>query len=96
MIVTFCYSFLCNYHVTIPFIVTCIYVTKCNRFIMVNDIIKDIWGLYGFGSNPFSTSPILVKGGDIPLECFVGREEQIKQLGKILGSRGGIKKSRIW
>ena len=56
---------------------------------MGNKIIKDIWGLYGFGSNPFSTSPILVKGGDIPLECFVGREDQIKQLGKILGSKGG-------
>lgn len=53
------------------------------------EIIRDIWELYGLQSNPFSTSPILVKGGNIPLECFIGREDQMKQLGKILGSKGG-------
>jgi len=56
---------------------------------MSTEIIRDIWELYGLRSNPFSTSPILVKGGNLPLECFIGRQEQIKQLGKILGSRGG-------
>ena len=44
------------------------------------EIIRDIWELYGVRSNPFSSAPILVKGGIIPLECFVGRNEQIKQL----------------
>ncbi len=53
------------------------------------EIIRDIWELYGVRSNPFSTAPILVKGGIIPLECFIGRHEQIKQLGKIFGSKGG-------
>lgn len=53
------------------------------------EIIRDIWELYGLQRNPFSTSPILVKGGNVPLECFVGREDQMKQLGKILGSKGG-------
>ncbi len=55
----------------------------------MTEIIKDIWELYGVRSNPFSTAPILVKGGLIPLECFIGRKEQSMQLGKILGSRGG-------
>lgn len=55
----------------------------------MNEIIRDIWELYGVRSNPFSTAPILVKGGIIPLECFIGRQEQTKQLGKILGSKGG-------
>ncbi len=56
---------------------------------MTMEIIRDIWELYGVRSNPFSTAPILVKGGIIPLECFIGRHEQIKQLGKIFGSKGG-------
>ncbi|MDP3104929.1 MAG: winged helix-turn-helix transcriptional regulator [Candidatus Methanoperedens sp.] len=55
----------------------------------MNEIIRDIWELYGVHSNPFSTAPILVKGGIIPLDCFIGRQEQTKQLGKILGSKGG-------
>lgn len=53
------------------------------------ETIRDIWELYGVRSNPFSIAPIYVKGGSIPLECFIGRQEQTKQLGKILGSRGG-------
>ena len=56
---------------------------------MTIEIIRDIWELYGVRSNPFSSAPILVKGGIIPLECFIGRHEQIKQLGKIFGSKGG-------
>lgn len=55
----------------------------------MTEIIRDIWELYGVRSNPFSTAPILVKGGIIPLDCFIGRQEQTKQLGKILGSKGG-------
>jgi len=40
--------------------------------ILKNDFIKEIWILYGFGRNPFS------------LDCFVGMEDQIRQLGMIL------------
>lgn len=54
-----------------------------------DDSVKNIWELYGVKDNPFSTSPILVKGGTLPIECFVGRTEHIKRLGKILGSKGG-------
>ncbi len=53
------------------------------------DVIRDIWELYGVRSDPFSTSPILVKGGNIPPDCFVGREDAIRRLGKIIGSSGG-------
>lgn len=56
---------------------------------MDNDCLKDIWELYGVKENPFSTSPLLVVGGSIPIDSFVGRGEFIKRLGKIVGSRGG-------
>ena len=56
---------------------------------MENDCLKDIWELYGVKENPFSTSPILVIGGAIPIESFVGRGEHMKRLSKILGSKGG-------
>lgn len=39
------------------------------------NIIPNIWELYGVKENPFSTSPLLVKGGIIPLDSFVGRTE---------------------
>ena len=42
----------------------------------MEDFIEEIWVLYGFGRNPFS------------LDCFVGREDQIRQLGKILSQKG--------
>ncbi len=54
-----------------------------------NDSLKDIWELYGVKENPFSTSPILVIGGSIPIDSFVGRNEQIKRLSRIIASRGG-------
>ncbi len=50
---------------------------------------NNIWELYGVKENPFSTSPLLVRGGTIPLESFVGREEEVKRLKKIIGSIGG-------
>ena len=56
---------------------------------MTIEVIRDIWELYGVHSNPFSTAPILVKGGIIPVECFIGRNDQILQLGRIIGSKGG-------
>lgn len=54
-----------------------------------NDSLKNIWELYGVNENPFSTSPILVIGGAISIDSFVGRGEHIKRLSKILGSKGG-------
>ncbi len=51
--------------------------------------ITNIWEIYGVKENPFSISPLLVRGGIIPLESFVGRAENIKRLIKILGSKGG-------
>lgn len=56
---------------------------------MENDCLKDIWELYGVKENPFSTTPILVQGGSIPVDCFVGRTEYINRLSKILASKGG-------
>ena len=53
------------------------------------DNIRNIWELYGLKKNPFDTSPLLVLGGTIPLDSFVGRKEEIKRLNKILGSKGG-------
>ncbi|MBS3138562.1 winged helix-turn-helix transcriptional regulator [Candidatus Woesearchaeota archaeon] len=56
---------------------------------MNNDSLKDIWELYGLTENPFSTSPILVIGGAIPITSFVGRGEYIKRLSRIVASKGG-------
>lgn len=53
------------------------------------DSMTDVWALYGVKENPFSTSPLLVLGGTIPMDSFVGRREHIQRLSKILGSRGG-------
>lgn len=60
-----------------------------------NDSLKDIWELYGVNENPFSTSPLLVIGGAIPIESFVGRREHIRRLSKIIGSKGGSR-TFIW
>ncbi len=54
-----------------------------------NDFLKDVWELYGVSENPFSILPLLVKGGAIPLDSFVGRGEHIKRLSRMLGSKGG-------
>jgi len=48
-----------------------------------------LWELYGLKTNPFSTSPLLVKGGVIPVESFHGRIEELKRLKKIFRSSGG-------
>lgn len=55
---------------------------------MATDI-NNIWELYGVRENPFSTSPILVRGGTLSIGSFVGRGSDVKRLGKILGSKGG-------
>lgn len=56
---------------------------------MEKEYFRNIWELYGVRDNPFSTSPLLVKGGPLPIDCFVGRAELIKRLGKVLSSKGG-------
>ncbi|MBI5884723.1 ATP-binding protein, partial [archaeon] len=53
------------------------------------DDFVSIWEIYGLKTDPFSTSPILVKGGLIPPKSFLGREEEIKRLEKIFRSSGG-------
>lgn len=61
------------------------------HFFMTDDLntIRNIWELYGVKSNPFDTNPLLLRGGTIPIESFVGREEDIKRLNRIIGSKGG-------
>lgn len=55
---------------------------------MENEL-NNTWEMYGLRENPFSTSPLLVRGGTLPIDSFVGREEQLRRLFKIFGSRGG-------
>lgn len=52
-------------------------------------MVENVWEFYGLRENPFSTSPLLVQGGTIPVESFVGRADQLKRLGRIFGSAGG-------
>ena len=47
------------------------------------------WEVYGLKTDPFSTSPILVKGGLISPKSFIGREDEIRRLEKIFRSSGG-------
>ncbi len=53
------------------------------------DELDNIWELYGLKENPYSTQAILVIGGTVPIDSFVGREEQAIRLKKIIGSKGG-------
>lgn len=50
---------------------------------------NNFWELYGVKENPFSTAPLLVKGGTLPIESFVGRDEQLNRLKKLFSSAGG-------
>jgi Cdc6-like AAA superfamily ATPase len=52
-------------------------------------MIENVWEFYGLKENPFSISPLLVQGGVIPVESFVGRDDQLKRLGRTFGSPGG-------
>ncbi|MCL5429912.1 MAG: winged helix-turn-helix transcriptional regulator [Candidatus Marsarchaeota archaeon] len=49
----------------------------------------NIWELYGVKFNPFATSPLLVKGGVLPVESFVGRKGEMSRLIKQFRSFGG-------
>lgn len=55
---------------------------------LYNDF-SNIWELYGVKSNPFSTSPLLVRGGVLPIESFSGRKNEIDRLFKQFRSAGG-------
>jgi DNA-binding transcriptional ArsR family regulator/GTPase SAR1 family protein len=50
---------------------------------------NDIWELYGLKENPFSTNPLLVLGGVIPITCFIGREKELERITKQFRSKGG-------
>ena len=50
---------------------------------------SDIWELYGLKENPFSTNPLLVLGGVIPITCFLGREKELERITKQFRSKGG-------
>jgi len=54
-----------------------------------NEEYVSIWEIYGLQSDPFTISPILVKGGLISQKSFMGREDEIKRLEKIFRSTGG-------
>ncbi len=47
------------------------------------------WELYGFTSNPFDTSPLLVQGGLLPIASFTGRKKEVEQLESLFRSSGG-------
>ncbi len=53
------------------------------------DELENTWELYGLRENPYSIQAIYVLGGIIPIESFVGREEQVSRLKRIVGSKGG-------
>ncbi|MBI5636134.1 MarR family transcriptional regulator [Candidatus Micrarchaeota archaeon] len=45
-----------------------------------------IWELYGLKANPFSTSPLLVRGGLLPIELFQGRKGELTRLSRLFSS----------
>lgn len=52
---------------------------------------SSIWELYGLRANPFSTNPLLVRGGVIPINCFYGRKEEVERIEKLFRSGGGTR-----
>lgn len=56
---------------------------------MTNSLYPNIWELYGLKTNPFFTDPLLLFGGEIDVRLgFVGREEEVRRLQTMIGSRG--------
>ncbi len=50
---------------------------------MANDSeYSNIWELYGLKADPFSTDALVVYGGILPIECFIGRREELHRLNK--------------
>lgn len=54
-----------------------------------NEVLNNIWEIYGVKQDPFTTSPIMTRGGNLSIECFVGRTDNVNRLGKTIGSKGG-------
>lgn len=50
---------------------------------------SSVWELYGLFENPFSTNPLLVSGGILPIECFVGRDKENTRIKQQFRSKGG-------
>ncbi len=53
--------------------------------------ISSIWELYGLKANPFSTAPLLLEGGIIPLDTFVGRIQELKRISTLFKIGGGTR-----
>lgn len=66
------------------------YYQKEKETISMEDL-GSIWEVYGLRANPFSTNPLLVKGGVIPLDCFYGRKEELERIWKLFRSEGGTR-----
>jgi hypothetical protein len=60
---------------------------------MVNNenLPQSIWNMYGLKHNPFSTDPLLIEEGFIPLETFVGRAEELGTLKTLFKMGGGTR-----
>ena len=97
------FGFACN-HIVIQFLIVILCYANIYKYIILynytlsyngvnlsddNAEESGIWALYGFKTNPFSTSPLLVKGGLIPIDCFIGRKTEFDSLVKMFHSSGG-------
>ncbi len=43
---------------------------------------SNIWELYGLKADPFTTDALVVYGGILPIECFIGRKNELQRLNK--------------
>lgn len=50
-----------------------------------------LWNMYGLKHNPFSTDPLLIDEGFIPLETFVGRTEELTKIKTLFQMGGGTR-----
>jgi predicted transcriptional regulator len=56
---------------------------------MQDKTLYNIWEIYGLKSDPFNTNPLLVFGGEIPLNTFMGRTRELKRLNNLFRNKGG-------
>lgn len=52
---------------------------------------QSLWNMYGLKHNPFSTDPLLIYDGFIPLETFVGREQELRKIKTLFKTGGGTR-----
>jgi len=64
-------------------------ITMPNTALVSGDEYSDLWELYGLKENPFSTNPLLLLGGIIPITCFIGRDKELDRMAKQFRSKGG-------